>query len=171
MSVVTSAKYTIDNVNTLDRETFVDVFGNLFENSPWVAEQAWLKIPYDSAPALLQTMSDIVLKAGRQKQHHLLNLHPELGTKQVLTQASESEQASAGLMQNTASQIHDLADLNKRYREKFGFPFIIAVKDLSPDTIITHMLRRLSNEQEVEFRECLQQVFNIVRFRLDDILD
>ncbi len=171
MSVVTSAKYTIDNVNTLDRETFVDVFGNLFENSPWVAEQAWLKIPYDSVPALLQTMSDIVLKAGRQKQHRLLNQHPELGTIQALTQASESEQASAGLMQSSAYQIHDLADLNKRYREKFGFPFIIAVKDLGPDTIITHMCRRLNNEQEVEFRECLQQVFNIAQFRLDDILD
>lgn len=171
MSVVTSAKYTIDKVNTLDREKFVNVFGNLFENSPWVAEQAWLEIPYDAAPAFLQTMSDIVLKAGRQKQHRLLNQHPELGTKQTLTQASESEQVSAGLKQNTASQIHDLADLNKRYRGKFGFPFIIAVKDLSPDTIITHMHRRLSNEQEVEFRECLQQVFNIAQFRLNDILD
>ena len=99
----------------------------------------------------------------------LLRAHPELGARKPLAGHSEREQRNAGLSDG-GGQPGLLAQLNRRYRDKFGFPFILAVKGLDPDKIIRRFRERLENSPEDEFDECLGQVFRIARYRLDDLL-
>ena len=163
-------KYRLDEINGMDKDGFIAVFGNVFEDSPWVAETAWQSMPYKSRRSLIETLCDVVRDAGRERQLALLRAHPELGVRKPLTGHSEREQWNAGLKEEKDGQAELLAELNRRYRDKSGFPFILAVKGLDPDKIIMRFRERLENSPEDEFDECLGQVFNIAKFRLDDLL-
>ena len=165
------ARYRLDGINTMERDTFVSVFGGIFEDSPWVAEKAWQSIPFDSIEDLVETLSRSVRRAGRERQLALLRAHPELGARKPLTEYSEREQTNAGLKDGGDNRAALLSDMNRRYRNKFGFPFILAVKGLEPDKIIMRFRERLENNPEDEFHECLEQVYRIARYRLEDLLD
>ena len=165
-----SVPYRLSDINNMDRDTFVAVFGGVFEASPWVAEETWQSRPFKSAAHLVATLCKTVENVGRERQLALLQAHPELGARKPLTGYSEREQANAGLAQEETGRTELLADLNRRYRDKFGFPFILAVKGLNPDQIIMRFRERLENSPEDEFSECLGQVFRIAGFRLDDLL-
>lgn len=154
----------------MDAETFVSVFGAVFEDSPWAAESAQTNIPFDSLEHVTNALCDAVKESGKDRQLALLRAHPELGSKKKMADASVSEQKNAGIKDAGDGQKARLQELNNDYRSKFDFPFIIAVKGLTPELIIEHMQRRLSNDYDAEFEECLSQVFRIARFRLDDIL-
>ncbi len=166
-----SVQYRLSDVNDMDRGTFVAVFGGVFEDSPWVAEEAWRLRPFNSEAHLVETLCETVRTAGRERQLALLCAHPELGARKPLTGYSAREQDKAGLQQGQGERVALLADLNRRYRDKFGFPFIIAVKGLDPDRIIECFRERLGNSLEDEFAECLGQVFRIAGFRLEGLLD
>lgn len=163
-------RYGLDEINGMDRDTFVAVFGGVFEDSPWVAEAAWRSRPFKSNAYLVEALYEAVRNAGRPRQLALLRAHPELGARKPLAGYSAREQDKAGLQQGQVEQVALLADLNRRYRDKFGFPFIVAVKGLDPDRIIARFRERLDNSLEDEFAECLGQVFRIAGFRLEDLL-
>ena len=165
-----TSRYKLDEINVMDRKTFVTAFGAVFEASPWVAEETWQSRPFKSNAHLVETLCETVRSAGRERQLVLLRAHPELGARKPLTGYSEREQANAGLIEEEAGRTELLADMNRRYRDKFGFPFILAVKGLDPDTIITRFRERLENNPEDEFEECMGQVFRIAAFRLEDLL-
>ena len=165
-----SVQYRLSDINGMDRDAFVAVFGGVFEDSPWVAEKAWRSRPFNSEAHLVETLSGTVRDAGRERQLALLRAHPELGARKPLTGYSEREQTNAGLAEEEAGRTALLGDLNRRYRDRFGFPFILAVKGLDPDTIIMRFRERLENSPEDEFDECLGQVFRIAGFRLDDLI-
>ena len=165
-----SIQCRLSDINDMDRDTFVAVFGGVFEDSPWVAETACQSVPFESIDDLVEALCDVVRHAGRKRQLALLRAHPELGVRKPLTGHSEREQRNAGLKGGEGGQADLLADLNRRYRDKFGFPFILAVKGLGPDEIIMRFRERLQNNPEDEFDECLGQVFRIARFRLEDLL-
>lgn len=162
------AKYRIDEINRMDRDAFVTVFGGVFEDSSWVAETAWRSIPFDSAQDLVETFIGIVRSAGRGRQLALLRAHPELGIRKPLTGYSAHEQQNAGLGEGAIVEL--LPELNQRYRDKFGFPFILAVKGLDPTRIIARLRERLQNNPEREFEECLEQVFRIATFRFEELI-
>ena len=162
--------YKLEQINNMDRHAFVTAFGGVFEDSPWIAETAWQAAPFRSEDTLVATFVDIVVNAGREAQLKLLRAHPELGARKPLAGYSAGEQARAGLQQEQDQRVAMLADLNRRYGEKFGFPFILAVKGLTPDKIIENFRARLENNMEDEFNECLEQVFRIAAFRLDGLL-
>ncbi len=163
-----SVKYRYSNINDMHRDAFVAVFGAVFEDSPWVAETAWQSRPFRSDAHVAEALCEVVRNAGRERQLALLRAHPELGARKPLTGHSEREQRNAGL--NDGGQVELLAELNRRYRDKFGFPFILAVKGLDPDKIIMRFRERLENSLQVEFDECLGQVFRIAGYRLEDLL-
>ena len=160
----------LTGVNNMERRAFVAAFGGVFEDSPWVAEAAWRSAPFDSVEKLVETLFEAVRNAGREAQLKLLRAHPELGVKKPLTGYSAGEQARAGLQREQHDRTAMLADLNRRYRNKFGFPFILAVTGLTPDKIIKNFHARLDNNPEDEFNECLAQVFRIAMFRLEGLL-
>jgi len=163
-------QYNLIEINEMGRNAFIKVFAGVFEDSPWVAQAAWQCAPFDSAPTLVETLFSTVRNADRETQLKLLRAHPELGAQKPLTGYSANEQARAGLQQEHDAQVALLADLNRRYRQKFGFPFILAVKGLTPDKIMENFHARLDNAPEDEFNECLTQVFRIAAFRLEDLL-
>ena len=101
----------------------------------------------------------------------LLRSHPDLGTRAKISASSASEQAGVGLDQLTPDEFQRLTVLNTAYREKFGFPFLYAVKGSDRSAILEALGRRLTAAREDEFEEALRQVYRIARFRLEAIVD
>ena len=162
--------YTIEDLNELDEASFVELLGGIYETSPWVAERSWSDRPFDSLDNLHESMRSTVREAPEEKRLELLRAHPDLGERTEMTDASEAEQASAGLDSLSPDQYETFQRLNERYRERFGFPFIMAVKDESPDAIQAAMEDRIENTEAKEFRTALDQVHRIARLRLEELL-
>jgi len=116
-------------------------------------------------------MVSVVRNSGHEPQLKLICAHPELAGKAAikkdLTHHSLNEQSGAGLDQCSAEEFERLQSLNAEYLSKFGFPFILAVKGHNLQSIIQHFSDRLNNEKAVEFRECLEQIYRIAKFRLE----
>jgi len=161
---------TIDDLNAMPREDFVRAIGWVFEHSPWVAERAWSLRPFRDTDALHLAMAREVERASPQEQLRLLGAHPDLGTRLKLSDASESEQAGAGLDQLTAGEFELFTQLNARYKEKVGFPFLLAVKGCGKQDVFRSLEARLHATREAEFAEALRQVYRIAAFRLHDVL-
>jgi xanthine dehydrogenase large subunit len=155
----------------IERQRFVKSVGWVFEDSPWVAERAWLRQPFESVAALHAAMKSAVEHATREEQLALLRAHPDLGANAKMSQASVGEQAGAGLDRLTPDEDAELRRLNAEYRDKFGFPFLLAVKGNTRHDILKALARRVEGAPEEEFRVALEQVYRIARFRLEEASD
>ena len=160
---------TIKELNDSEKNEFVELLSDVYEESAWVAEQVHSKRPFSSVQALNDAMRDTVDSASRDTQLELLRAHPDLGEQTEMTDASETEQASAGLTDLSPAQYDTFQQLNNQYREKFGFPFIMAVKNKSPEVIQTTMEDRVEHERDQEFETALSQVHEIAKLRLQEI--
>jgi 2-oxo-4-hydroxy-4-carboxy-5-ureidoimidazoline decarboxylase len=162
-------------VNAMDRAAFVQKFGGIFENSPWVAEQAWEKRPFASLDEMHAAMVAVAKYAPATLQLTLLQSHPDLAGKEAqtgaMTASSVAEQASAGLNALTHDEMAQISNLNAAYKKKFGFPFIIAVRMHTKEGILFEFNRRLQNDTQTEFANDLQNVYIITRLRLNKLLD
>jgi 2-oxo-4-hydroxy-4-carboxy-5-ureidoimidazoline decarboxylase len=162
-------------INAMDRAAFVQKFGGIFENSPWVAEQAWGKKPFATLDDMHAAMVAVAKYAPAPVQLALLQSHPDLAGKEAqagaMTASSVAEQASAGLNALSHAEMTQMSDLNAAYRKKFGFPFIIAVRMYSKEGILFEFNRRLQNDTQTEFANDLQNVYVITRLRLNKMLD
>ena len=178
-SPVTGMKNTRPAMKTkpsnMHREEFLAVFGQVFEHSPWVAENAWsaeLEQHHDSASGLHQLMGKVVSEAEHEKKLNLLNAHPQLAcaiSSEGITETSISEQQRSGLDQCSAEEFSEFQSLNKAYREKYGFPFILAIKGYQRAEILAVFRRRLHKQKDEEFSSALEQVMKIGMYRLQDI--
>lgn len=162
-------------INAMDRAAFVEKFGGIFENSPWVAEKAWERRPFASLDDMHAAMVAVAKNAPAPMQLALLQSHPDLAGKEAqagtMTASSVAEQASAGLNSLSHAEMVQIADLNAAYRRKFGFPFIIAVRMHTKEGILFEFNRRLRNDTQTEFANDLQNVYIITRLRLNKLLD
>ena len=163
------AELILKELNEMDRTSFVDTLGSVYETSPWVAEQAWSDRPFDSVDTVHESMKRVVKSVSREQKLELLRAHPDLGEQTELTDASREEQASAGLDQLSRNQYEAFQQLNETYREKFEFPFIMAVKGASPDAIQETMESRVDNSVTEEFQTALDEVHEIARLRLNEL--
>ncbi len=162
----------------LDRDGFVARFGGIFEHSPWIAEAAFdagLGAANDTAHGLHAAMAREFRLADDDARLGVLTAHPDLAGKlaaaKQLTAESTSEQASAGLDMLTDDERAAFTDLNSAYVERFGFPFIIAVRDHEKPSILAAFKSRLDNTRDAEFAEACHQVERIALHRLQDILE
>ncbi len=166
---------TLTSLDTCDRERFVAVLGGVFEHSPWVAEAVAAQRPFGSLDALHAAMCAAVRAADPATQLALVRAHPELAGRAAiageLTAASRDEQQGAGLDRCTADEFARLHALNTAYRERFGFPFIIAVRGHDRHSIIAALQQRLQHDADSEHAEALRQIERIALFRLHDLLD
>ncbi|MBY0508002.1 MAG: 2-oxo-4-hydroxy-4-carboxy-5-ureidoimidazoline decarboxylase [Bryobacteraceae bacterium] len=161
---------TMQEVNGLAPLEFVERVGWVFEHTPWVAERALAGRPYATLSDLHAAMWQKVQSATREEQLALLRAHPDLGARARMSDASQGEQAGAGLDRLTAEEFARLQAANAAYREKFGFPFLFAVKGSTKHDILESIERRVYGDWETEFATALEQVFRIAGFRLADTI-
>jgi OHCU decarboxylase len=158
----------------LGHDQFVADFGSVFENSAWVAEAAAPERgpSFDTATGVHALLVRQFRKASPEQRLAVLNAHPDLAGKLAqakrLTSDSTSEQASAGLDMLTDDERNTFTKLNSEYTQRFGFPFIIAVRDHTKLSILAQFQERLSNSKSREFTEACKQVERIASFRLKD---
>lgn len=160
-------------VAAADRAQFLAVYGQLFDHSPWVVERAWDKRPFADAKALQTAFLSVIAEATADERRSLAQAHPELADKvamaQGLTAASAKEQASAGLDRLTPAEYEAFHTLNRAYRDKHGFPFIICVKLNDRAAILAAMRARVERDSDAELDEAMTQVGLISRLRLAEI--
>lgn len=163
--------------STMDKARFVEVFGGIYEHSPWIAERAWqfeLGPAHDSAAGVHSALARAFRSACEAERLNVLQAHPDLAGKlaqaQQLTARSTSEQAGAGLDALTAEERETFMAMNEKYTAKHGFPFIIAVRDHTTASIRAAFQARIDNDRETEFAEACRQVERIGQLRLADIL-
>jgi OHCU decarboxylase len=154
--------------------TLADLRG-VFEHSPWVAERAWPRGPFGSVDALHAAMMEVVRAASREEQLALVRAHPELAGAEAregaLTADSSSEQGRLGFTALSRTELLEMADLNRNYREKFGFPCIVALRlHASRTSVMEEMRRRLGNNAESELKTALEQIGHITRGRLEKLI-
>jgi OHCU decarboxylase len=165
---------TLERLNALATEEFAATLAGIFEHSPWVAQRAAAGRPFAARLRLLDSMRAAVDNATSAEQLALIRAHPELGVRgraaSPLTLASAAEQRRAGLASCTPAHAARLQQLNARYRERFGFPFILAVRGHDPASIIANFERRLESDAESERRSALNQIGTIAAYRLADMV-
>ncbi len=164
--------YALAEVNRMSAPAFVDAFGDVAEHSPWVAEQAAATRPFTDREDLIEKFGGALWAADRDRQLAVLRAHPDLAGKAAvageLTEDSRSEQAGAGLDRLTAEEFRRFTDLNDRYKAKFDFPFIFAVKGATKEMILASFEERIGADRETEFANALDNVCRIFRFRIED---
>jgi OHCU decarboxylase len=170
-----SERATIEEVNGLDREEFVSRFGGLYEDSPWVAEAAWRERPFASFAELHDAFVRAVREALREQQLALIRAHPDLAGRAAiageLTAESAREQTSAGLDRLTPGEYEDFQRLNSAYRARFGFPFVVCVRDHDKETILAAAAARLGHSRPEEIETALGEIGRIAYLRLRDLVE
>ena len=156
----------------MSTSNFVTRFGGIYEHSSWVAERAEPHLREETAAGdIARVMADCVDNASVEKQLELIRAHPDLAGKAQLagklTADSTTEQASAGLDQCTSAEFEQIQSLNDRYREKFSFPFVMAVRNSSRRQILDTFECRLQSEYDDEFEAALVEIHKIARLRLE----
>ena len=167
-------RLTIDAINRMTPAEFSAAVGRVYEHSPWIAERAFAHRPFASRLDVLAALYRVVQGASRDERLALLRAHPELAGREAqagtLTSESTGEQSSAGLDRLAPDQFARLGELNRAYREKFGFPAIVAVRLNSRDAIFHAFEGRLGNSPEQELQNAIGQVCEIARLRLADLM-
>ena len=156
----------------------MDLFGSVYEHSPWIAERCFddeLGPAHNSARGFACAMAYHFRNGTNEERLAVLRAHPDLAGKlaaaRTLTPESTQEQASAGLDALSDSEKQTFSDLNKAYVEKFGHPFIIAVKAHTKASILAAFQKRLTHDSASELQEACQQVEKIAGFRIKAIFD
>lgn len=167
----------LDDLNNASAADFVALLDGTYEHSPWIAERAAAARPFKSLAALKVALARVVREATVDEQLGLIRAHPELAGKAAvagkLTAESTNEQQKAGLTACTPEEFEKLQLLNAKYNERFGFPFILAVRGprgtgFTRTEIIATFERRLRSHPDVERAECLRQIHRIAEIRLND---
>ena len=168
---------TLALLNAASEAAFGVLLAGIYEHSPWVAERAASRRPFATLAQLKRGLVETLAEASRDERLALLRAHPELAGKAMIAKAmtaeSTHEQGKAGLTQCTAAEFATLQRLNAAYNEKFGFPFMLAVRGprgdgLAKAQIIASFARRLENHPDFEFEEGLRNVHRVAELRLDD---
>jgi 2-oxo-4-hydroxy-4-carboxy-5-ureidoimidazoline decarboxylase len=165
---------TPEEAGRLDRDAFVERFGDLYEHSPWIAEAAWEQRPFERVEDLHRAFEGAVAAAPLERKLDLIRSHPELAGREAeegsLTPDSTSEQASAGLDRLSPEEVARLRELNTAYREAFGFPMVVAVREHTKDSIFAQAEARLARPREQEISAALAEIAKIARLRLGGLV-
>src|SRR5437868_12173711 len=151
----------LSDVNAMASAGFVSAFGDVAEHSPWVAERAAEHRPFAAREAMIEAFCAAVRAASQDEKLALIRAHPDLATRAKLTRDSSIEQKGAGLDTLTEAELARFTDLNARYRQLFGFPFIFAVKGAGKHQILASFEERLRHSPEAEFDIAIAHICRI----------
>ena len=161
---------TLENdLNNLNRDKFVSLFGVIFEKTQWIAEKLFDHKPFKNKEDLINKMFQIYESTQKNEVLVILKSHPKLAVEKNLTKHSSEEQSHANLKNCTDEEYNEFKRLNNEYEEKFGFPFIIAVKGKNKIEILNNFRKRINSEPQIEFEEAVNQVKKIASLRLKDL--
>jgi urate oxidase / 2-oxo-4-hydroxy-4-carboxy-5-ureidoimidazoline decarboxylase len=169
--------WAMSEIAALDRQTFVERLGFLFEGSPWIAAEAWDSRPWRTRDALHAALLKVVAGVSQERQLALIRAHPDLvGQAAVagsLTRESTSEQRAAGLDPNVLSEdeIAWFQEANGKYQARFDFPFVICARENKKDAIATGLAERLGNDRRTEIESALREIGRIAWHRLSDVVE
>ena len=162
----------INKINKLSETEFTQVFGNIFENASWIAKKLYNQKPFENFDDLSEKMLSIFEDISFENKLKILNSHPDLANKakvDSLTEDSNKEQKKAGLDSCTQKEFDDFKRLNMEYKKKFGFPFILAVKEKNKLEILNIFKKRVLSKKNLEFDEAIKQVRSIAYLRLIEL--
>ncbi len=152
-------------------DAFVERFGGVYEHSPWVAEQCFATAGNATMGERAQLFEQCVNSADHDTKMRLIHAHPDLAGRAAvrgeLTEESTSEQSSAGIDQCTEDEYAQFVAFNEAYKEKFDFPFIMAVRNSNRHEILAAFARRLENDADTEFETAIREIHKIARLRLE----
>lgn len=160
----------LSRINDLTKEQFTEALGAVFEHSPWVAEQAYEARPFHTVDELHDAMVKVVVNSPEESKIALFRAHPDLATRIKIGDYSTKEQQGAGLDRLTPEEFEVFSASNQRYTDKFGFPFILAVRGKDKSDILAAMEARIDNSLKEEADEALWQIARITKFRLHDLI-
>lgn len=173
---MSSTKLSIDDVNKLPSSEFVSVFKNAIELWPKAAESVFLKHPFTNRTELISHFTDYLQNLSINNKVVVLQSHPDLAGKlfdeNKLSNESTDEQISAGLNQLTVAQSFQMLELNTKYKQKFGFPFVICVRQNNKiECILEGFQNRLPNDRDLEIINGIEEVKKICQLRVEDIVN
>ncbi len=156
----------------MTRAEFVARYGGIYEHSPWVAEQVHEELPADADPTELEAaFAACVDRADTERKLELIRAHPDLAGKAAvrgeLNADSTAEQRSAGIDQCSGVEFRRFQTLNEAYKKKFGFPFVMAVRNRDRREILAAFAARLENDAQTEFATAISEIHKIARLRLE----
>jgi OHCU decarboxylase len=161
---------TLRELNAMDRDAFVATIGHVFERSPWIAAETWERRPFAGVEQLHGALAAAMWDAPPEQQLALIQAHPDLAGKAAiageLTSDSTREQASAGLDRLTPEEFATFTRLNSAYRARFGFPFIICVREHTKTSILDAFQERLAHVRQQEIATALHEISRIASLRL-----
>ena len=157
------------DLNYLNKDKFISLFGVIFEKTQWIAEKLLEHKPFKDKDDLVNKMIHIYETSQKNDILNILKAHPKLAIEKNLTEHSSKEQSSANLKNCNNEEYDEFKKLNDEYENKFGFPFIIAVKGKDKIEILNNFRQRINNDVELEFKEAKSQVKKIALFRLNEI--
>jgi len=160
---------SVDKVNKLSKSDFISIFGNVFEKTTWIAEKVFTFKPFENFDELTERFLNIFENEKKENHLKVLNFHPELAVEKIMTIDSKKEQNNAELNQCTKEELEEFVKLNKDYKKKFNFPFIIAVSGKNKSGILDNFRKRIKNDKNTEFKEAIRQVKKIASSRLKQI--
>ena len=165
---------SLSDLNACNKDDFVAALANIFEYSPWIAEQAALARPYAGIHQLFDAMKAAVDRAPAELRLALIKAHPDLANKTQraagLTAESNAEQNSVGLDRLSDAEYDAFERVNNAYRSKFGFPYIVCVRRHTKDSILRDFERRLPNNARTETQVSIVEICRIAALRLDQLV-
>ncbi|XP_076048060.1 2-oxo-4-hydroxy-4-carboxy-5-ureidoimidazoline decarboxylase-like [Oratosquilla oratoria] len=168
------AKLTIEEVNRMDYEAFVQTFGNVVEHGTIISAAIWKFRPFDNVKHLHDTICDFIALLPTSGKEGILRCHPDLAGRLAqmnkLTEESTTEQKSAGLDQLSKEELDFLNAANSKYRSKFNFPFVICARENKKTAIFEGLRSRVSNSPEIELQRGIEEVKKICYYRLLDLI-
>jgi 2-oxo-4-hydroxy-4-carboxy-5-ureidoimidazoline decarboxylase len=161
-------------LNACGKDDFVGALANIFEYSPWIAEQAAAARPFAGVNQLFDAMKTAVDRAAPELRLALIKAHPDLANKTQraagLTAESSAEQNSVGLDRLSDAEYEAFERVNNAYRDKFGFPYIVCVRRHTRDSILRDFERRLPNDAQTETQKSIEEICRIAALRLDQLV-
>jgi 2-oxo-4-hydroxy-4-carboxy-5-ureidoimidazoline decarboxylase len=164
----------LSDLNACSKDDFVAALSNIFEHSPWIAEQAASMRPFAGIKPLFEAMKVTVDRAAPELRLALIKGHPDLANKTQraagLTSESSAEQDSIGLDRLSDAEYEAFERVNNAYRAKFGFPYIVCVRRHTRDSILRDFERRLPNDAMTEAQNSIEEICRIAALRLDQLV-
>jgi 2-oxo-4-hydroxy-4-carboxy-5-ureidoimidazoline decarboxylase len=161
-------------LNACGEDEFVAALGNVFEYSPWIAEQAAIARPFAGVQQLFDAMKMVVEQTAPDRRLALIRAHPDLASKTQraagLTAESSAEQSGAGLDRLSDAEFKTFERLNNAYRTRFGFPYIVCARRHTKDSILRDFERRLPNDDATEIQNSINEIYRIAALRVAELV-